>query len=309
MKKRIAMLTAVALIATLTGCGTSGADNTVMSGEIKVYTRDASSGTREAFEKAGDFEDQMTLNVVEVSSNGDMATKVGKDQYAIGYVSLSTDFDANNITPVSFEGVAPSKTTVLDGTYQMQRPFSFVTRASGDFESDEKEQLITAFLDYLQNSVEGMQIVEKAGGVVDVAKGSPWAELKKKHPIVEQNNSAITIRTAGSTSVDKTIKAALEAFQAEAGQFQISMNQSGSGDGYKRVLGSEKDGANAADIGFASRSFNADEDVTMALHSGQYCIDAVVTVVNKDNTAVQSLTQEQVKSIFTGEVTKWGAVK
>lgn len=38
----------------LTGCGQSGSKN--VSGEIHVYTRDASSGTREAFEKGIDFE-------------------------------------------------------------------------------------------------------------------------------------------------------------------------------------------------------------------------------------------------------------
>ena len=310
MKKLIAMLSVVALTATLTGCGTTGnGDDAALTGEIIVYTRDSSSGTREAFEKAGDFKGEMTSKVVEVSSNGDMATKVGKDKFGIGYVSLSTDFAANGITALKFEGVEPTKETVLNGTYKMQRPFSFVTRAAGDFGSTEKEQLITAFLDYLQNSTEGLQIVEKAGGVVDVSKGTPWAELKKNHPIVDQDNASITIRTAGSTSVDKTLKAALEAFQAEAGQFQISMNQSGSGDGYTRVLGGEKDGPNAADIGFASRGFSKEEDVSGAMASGQYCIDAVVAVVNKENTSINDVTQAQIKSIFTGTVEKWEDVK
>ena len=99
------------------------------------------------------------------------------------------------------------------------------------------------------------------------------------------------------------------AFQAEAGQFQFTMNQSGSGDGYKRVLGEEKDGANAADIGFASRSFEGDEDVTKGLVTGQYCIDAVVAVVSKDNTNVDNLTAAQIKSIFTGETTSWADLK
>ena len=109
--------------------------------------------------------------------------------------------------------------------------------------------------------------------------------------------------------MEETLKAALEAFQAEAGQFQFTMNQSGSGDGYKRVLGEEKDGANAADIGFASRTFEGDEDVTKGLVTGQYCIDAVVAVVSKDNTNVDNLTAAQIKSIFTGETTSWADLK
>lgn len=306
MKKLMALL----MVCTLAGCGgTSNEQPAAATGAIKLYTRDASSGTREAFEKAGDFEDQLSAAAIEVSSNGDMATKIGKDVNGIGYVSLSTDFAANSIKPLQYEGIAPSEATVLDGSYKMQRPFSYVTRASEDFESDEKEQLIVAFLDYLQNSTEGMQLVEKAGGVVDMSKSTPWAELKKKHPIVEQDNSAITIITAGSTSVEKTLKAALESFQTEAGRFQFKMNQSGSGDGYKRVLGSEKDSANAADIGFASRGFREEEDVSQARMSGQYCIDAVVAIVNEQNTRVENLTQAQIKSIFTGEIKNWEDLK
>lgn len=306
MKKLMALL----MVCTLAGCGgTNNEQPAAVTGAIKLYTRDASSGTREAFEKAGDFEDQLSAAAIEVSSNGDMATKIGKDVNGIGYVSLSTDFAANSIKPLQYEGIAPTEATVLDGSYKMQRPFSYVTRASKDFESDEKEQLIVAFLDYLQNSTEGMQLVEKAGGVVDMSKSTPWAELKKKHPIVEEDNSDITLITAGSTSVEKTLKAALESFQTEAGRFQFKMNQSGSGDGYKRVLGSEKDSANAADIGFASRSFSSEEDVSQARMSGQYCIDAVVAIVNEQNTGVESLTQAQIKSIFTGEIKNWEDLK
>lgn len=308
MKKLVALL----MVFALAGCGAQGeaGDTSAKNnqGTIKIYTRDASSGTREAFEKAGEFEGQLSKHAIEVSSNGDMATKVGSDENGIGYASLSTDFKANHVKPLCFEGVAPSEESVLDGSYRMQRPFAFVTRASDDFESDEKAQLIAAFLDFLQNSTEGMQIVEKAGGVVDIDKGTPWMELKKNHPITEQDNSAITITTAGSTSVEKTLKAALEAFQSEAGQFQFKMNQTGSGDGYKRVLGSEKDGANAADIGFASRAFKAEEDTTQAMESGQYCIDAVVTIVNENN-ALETMTQAQIKDIFTGVTTTWTALQ
>ncbi len=315
--KKLTVLWLSALLL-LAGCsGTSGNNenqNSVSTPEttatINVYTRDSSSGTREAFEKAGDFEGALTAKAIEVSSNGDMATKVGTDENGIGYVSLSTDFAANNVTPLNFEGVEPSEATVLDGSYKMQRPFSFVTRASGDFDSEEKEQLVAAFLDFLQNSTEGMLVVEKAGGVVDKTQGTPWEELAKNHPICSQDNSTITLATAGSTSVEKTLKAALEAFQPLAGNFQFTMNQTGSGDGYKRVMGSEKDGANKADIGFASREFKAEEeDVTQAMASGVYCIDAVVTIVNAANTAVTNLTQAQVKSIFTGEITNWADVQ
>ena len=304
-KKTMTATVACLMTFSLAACGSSDEGKTAgVSGDIKVYTRDSSSGTREAFEKGVDFEGSLTKNAIEVSSNDDMAAKVGADKNGIGYTSLSTDFEKNGVSALQYEGVTASSESVLDGSYKLQRPFMYVTRAAGDYGSDDKEQLVQAFLDFMQNSTEGMAIVKKNGGEVDESKAKPWDELSKKYEaVLGKDNSAITITTCGSTSVEKTVKASLEAFSPMAGNFKFTMNQSGSGDAVPRVLGKEKDGPNKGDIGFASRAFKEDgsEDISKAMESGQYCIDAVVAVVNKENTDVTSLTQAQLKSIFTGE--------
>ena len=237
-----------------------------------------------------------------------MATKVGEDTAGIGYVSLSTDFEANNVKPLQFEGVEASTDTVLDGSYAMQRPFNYVTRAAGDYESDDKELLVAAFIAYITESEEGMAVVESEGGIVDYTNARPWAEVAADYPVLEQDNSGITIRTAGSTSVEGAISAALAAFQPLAGNVQYAMNQSGSGDGWKRVLGEEKDGANAADIGFASRPFEAEEDVSTAMASGSFCQDAVVVIVEASN-ALENLTAAQIKDIYSGAITDFGSLE
>ena len=95
MKKIFVSLVVLGLLA---GCGNAtGDDAGKVTGAIKVYTRDASSGTREAFEKGIDFEGKLTKQANEVSSNDDMAAKVGADKNGIGYTSLSTDFAKNNV--------------------------------------------------------------------------------------------------------------------------------------------------------------------------------------------------------------------
>lgn len=306
MKKILVSILAAALLA---GCGSTGSG--AVSGVINVYTRDSSSGTREAFEKGVDFEGSLTKTAIEVKSNDDMAAKVGQDSNGIGYTSLSTDFEKNNVKAIQYEGVDASSETVLNGSYKLQRPFMFVTRAAGDFGNKDKEELIKAFLDFMQNSKEGMQVVKAAGGEVDESKAASWETLAKKYEVLNKDNANITIRTCGSTSVDKTLKAALEAFSPMAGNFKFTMNQSGSGDAVKFTLGDEKDGASAGDIGFASRAFKTDgtEDISKAMTSGQYCIDAVVAVVHKDNTKVANMTQTQLKSIFIGETANWEDIK
>lgn len=309
MKKLIVGLFTIVLLA---GCGSNSSETAKnVTGEIKVYTRDASSGTREAFEKGVGFRDELTATATEVTSNDDMAAKVGSSKNGIGYTSLSTDFEKNGIKALKYEGVEASSDTVLDGTYGLQRPFAFVTRAAGDYESDEKEQLVAAFIDFLQNSTEGMAIVKKNGGEVDATNAKPWDELASKYAVLSQDNSGLTITTCGSTSVEKTLKAALEAFSPMAGNFKIVMKQTGSSDGVKRVLGSEKDGVNRSDIGFASREFENEELdlVATAMKSGNYCIDAVVAVVHKDNNDFDNMTKVQLQAIFKGETKNWEDIK
>lgn len=279
-----------------------------LSGQINVYSRDAASGTRDGFESVVDFEDQLTDSANEVASNGEMATQVGKDAQAIGYVSLTTDFEANNLKAVNYEGAIPTEENVLSGEYQLSRPFDFATRAEGDYASDEEEQLVKAFVAFLTESQEGLEAVASEGGIVDLEAATPWDELKADHPIVDQDNSGITIRTGGSTSVEKTVRAALEAFVPYAGNFQFEMDQTGSGDGWKRVLGDEKDGPTSAHIGFASRHFKDEEDVSGAIASGTYCLDAIVTVVEANN-PIEDFTQQQLFDIFTGALENWEDVQ
>ncbi len=315
MKKILSLFIVAILALSLVACqgaqtGTEGSQTTggtSTSSTINVYTRDSSSGTREAFEDAiGLGEGELTSAASEVSSNGDMATRVGQDVNGIGYASLTTDFEANNVKALSFEGVEPTSETVLDGSYKMQRPFNYVTRADGDYESDEKQQLVEAFIAYMTQSVEGLTVVQENGGIVDMSEAVAWSELAANYPVLEQDNSGITIRTGGSTSVEKVVSACLQAFQPLAGNVDYAMAQTGSGDAVPRTLGSEKDGANAIDIGFASRAFNDDEDVSGALESGEICKDAVVVIVEATN-PMTDISQQEAHDIFSGTKTSFDA--
>lgn len=339
MKKILSLMLALVLVFSLVACGTTNQEtisetktettaetktetsvettsetqaeektSNGLTGKVNIYTRDSSSGTRGAFEELVGFKDKLASSAAEVSSNGDMATKVGQDANGIGYVSLTTDFEANNIKPLAYEGVAPSEEAVLDGSYKLKRPFSFVTRAAGNFVSEDTEQLVEAFIVFMTQSTEGLEAVASAGGIVDINSGKPWEELKAQFPAVDKDNSGITIRTGGSTSVEKALKAAIEAFQPLAGGVQFVSSHTGSGDGFKNTLGSEKDSANAVDIGFASREFKAEETVKDGKLTGVFAQDAVVVVVNASN-PTEDLTNDKLFNIFTGASANWEDVK
>lgn len=304
------MIVGLILSLGLVGCSTAETpidEENQITGTINVYTRDASSGTRGAFEEFIKIENNLTVSAIEVTGNGDMAVKVGEDLNGIGYVSLTTDFGANGITPLKYNGVEATEENVINKSYELARPFEFVTRASGDFASDDQELVTLAFADFLMNSVEGREVVFAAGGIVDVDAGTAWDTLKVNHPVLTKDLSSVVLKTGGSTSVEKTLKAALETFQALTG-VQFEMNHTGSSDGFKRTLGSEKDSANAIDIGFASRYFKSEETIELGAATGVYCMDAIVLVVNDENTLISDSNQELIFDIFTGAISSWEEV-
>ena len=284
------------LLFIISACGTKN--------DIKVYNRDSASGTREAFEIIVGIE-RISEQSAETTGNGDMAKQVGITENGIGYVSFSTDFEANKLRDIAIEGVYASVESVNNETYPLARPFSFMTRAVGNFDSKRKEQLVLALIDYMTLSIEGKEIILYEGGITDISKAVPWKTLMEKHPIILEDNRDLILKTGGSTSVEKTLKAVIESFIPMAGNFSFEPNHSGSSDGYKRTLGSEKEGPNKVDIGFASRAFKSDEDTKEAMKTGVYSMDAIIVVVNQNNNNLSSTSLNILKKLFEGSVQTW----
>ncbi len=304
-KKHIHRILLFCLVFTLANVSLACNKKTSSITEIHIYTRDAASGTRQGFETEIGLNGGLSDQASEVASNGEMINRIDRDLNGIGYVSLVSISKEDNLRALPYNGIEPSVEAAISGEYTLSRPFSYTTRAAGDYDSDEKEQLIRAFVVFLTESTEGLEAVLDAGGIVDVTAGSPWDELKSDHPIVNQDNGHIEIRTGGSTSVERTVRTALETFQVYAGNVQFTLDQTGSSDGWLRVLGNEKDGPNAKDIGFASREFQNKENTKNAIASGVFCRDAIAVVVNAENGYIYTATRNQLHAIFSGEINKW----
>ena len=61
------------------------------------------------------------------------------------------------------------------------------------------------------------------------------------------------------------------------------------------------------DIGMASRDVK-DSEKEAGLNSIKIALDGIAVIVNKDN-ALDAITSEQIKNIYTGSLTKWSEIK
>ena len=107
------------------------------------------------------------------------------------------------------------------------------------------------------------------------------------------------VATGGSTSMKNVIAALTEGFAELEPDVTISYDPTGSGAG---ITGATD---KTLDIGLSSRALKDDEK--SAVDGTVVALDGIAIVVNKDS-KVADLTVEQLKKMFTGEITNWKEV-
>lgn len=120
---------------------------------ITVIGREATSGTRDGFESIFDVKEKCKLSA-ELSSTGEVVTKVGSDPSAIGYVSLASVNDS--VKAVDVDGVKATEENVANGTYFVQRPFIEIYKKGSD------NELVKAWFEFLK-SEDGQKIIAGEG--------------------------------------------------------------------------------------------------------------------------------------------------
>ena len=124
--------------------------------EIVLIGREAGSGTRDGFESITDTEDACKYRQ-ELTSTGDVITTVSQNPGAIGYASVASVKES--VKAVTVDGIAPTESTIKDGSYVVQRPFVLVTKT--DAQLTEAAQ---KFFDYI-TSDEANETISAAGVV------------------------------------------------------------------------------------------------------------------------------------------------
>jgi len=111
-----------------------------------------------------------------------------------------------------------------------------------------------------------------------------------------QTSLSGSINAGGSTSVEKAAKTALEEFVALNPDVTFEYDATGSSTGIKNV----KDGTYK--LGFSSRELKEEEKAGIEYKT--IALDGIALAINPSN-GIENLTLEQIKGIYTGEITNW----
>jgi phosphate transport system substrate-binding protein len=275
---------------TLGGCSasasvSSGFDN---SKDINVTSREDGSGTRGAFielfgieEKRddGSRSDRTTKDAVIANRTDVMMTGVANDTFSIGYISLGSLNDT--VKAVQIDGVDASVENIKNAKYSISRPFFIATKG-------EPSGLASDFINFIM-SAEGQAVVGADYIAIEEASAS-FVGKKPEGKIV----------VAGSSSVTPIMEKLKEAYLALNTNANIEIQQTDSTAGMTAAI------EGTCDIGMASRSLKDSELET--LMPMQIAIDGLAVIVNKANPTT-SLSSDQVRGIYVGEITKWSELQ
>lgn len=284
MKRIIGILSATVLsVSLLASCGSKANDS------ISVISREDGSGTRGAFIELFGIEEKNangekidnTLDAATITnSTSVMMTSVAQNKSAIGYISLGSLNDT--VKALSIDGAAASAENVKNGSYKISRPFNIATLET-------VTPVAQDFINFIL-STEGQAVVEKAGYIA-VSDTQAYASSNQSGKIV----------VAGSSSVTPVMEKLKEAYITLNPNVTIEVQQSDSTTGMTSTV----DGI--CDIGMASRELK-DSEKEKGLKSTVIATDGIAVIVNLENT-ISGLTVEQVKQIYTGEITSWSEIK
>lgn len=283
MKKKIVGILTAALIGTTAFASVVSA----ASGTINVISREDGSGTRGAFvelfgveeEVDGEKVDNTTADATVTNNTSVMLSTVAQDPNAIGYVSLGSLSD--DVKAVKIDGAEATAENIENGSYKVSRPFNIVTK-------DGLSDVAQDFINYIM-SKQGQEVVADEGYIpVDTTTDYTASGLSGK------------VTVSGSSSVSPVMEKLSEAYKKLNADVDIELQTSDSTTGVSNAI------EGISDIGMASRDLK-DSETSEGVTATVIATDGIAVIVSNDN-SVDELTTDQVKQIFTGEITSWDEV-
>lgn len=290
MKKFLSVaLAAAMLMGVFTGCSSntdtqdSGSEN-AFGGDITVISREDGSGTRGAFveltgvegkDANGEKIDNTTVEAVIASKTDAVLTNVAGDEKAIGYISMGSLNDT--VKALKVDGAEATTENVKNGSYKIARPFNVATKADAS-------EITNDFIKFML-SKQGQEIVAGSYITVDDAAEEYTASGLSGKIVIN-----------GSSSVSPLMEELIEAYKALNPGAEIELNTTDSTGGMNDAM------SGVCDIGMASRELKESE--TAQLTGTTIAMDGIAVIVNNAN-PTEDMTVEQIKAVYTGEVTTW----
>ena len=282
MNKLVKGMFALGMGALMVGCSSGTSDSG--SQQINVVSREEGSGTRGAFVELfgvqeGDVDN--TTSAAEVTnSTSVMISTVQGNENAIGYISLGSLSD--DVKAVKIDGVEATTENVKSGDYKVSRPFIVCTNGT------DLSEIASDFMSYIM-STDGQAIVSEEGYIAQDTTTTYTA-----------SNLSGSLTVGGSSSVTPLMEKLAEEYQKLNPEVEISVQQSDSTTGATNTI----DGV--YEIGMCSRELKQ-EETDAGLVQTVIATDGIAVIVNTNN-AVDDLTVDQVKQIYTGEITDWSEI-
>ena len=191
--------------------------------------------------------------------------------------SGSSDLD-DSVTALKIDGAEATAENIESGDYKVVRPFNIATK-------DDVSEAAQDFITYIM-SADGQKIIED-NGYISVGDKPAYEATAVEGKVV----------VAGSSSVTPVMEKLAEGYKAVNDKVDIEVQQSDSTTGMTSAI----DGL--CDIGMASRDLK-DSETEAGLTATVIAKDGIAVIVNNDS-GVEELTSEQVKDVYTGNITTW----
>ena len=312
MKKLLATLIALTMVAGLAACATTPAAPeaneapateateapamdaapapAALDEDIVVVSREDGSGTRGAFieltgveqkDADGKKVDYTTLDAEIVNSTSVVLQTVAGNVAGIGYISLGSLNDT--VKALQIDGADANVENIKSGAYKVARPFNIATQAT-------VSEAAQAFIDFIL-SAEGQAVIQDNKYIASVDNAPAFAGSTVAGKVV----------VAGSSSVTPVMEKLKEAYMALNPNAEIEIQMSDSSTGVKMAIEGN------CDIGMASRELK-DSELSAGVTPTVIAIDGIAIIVNNGN-PISGLTIEQVRQIYVGELLNWAEVK
>jgi len=254
----------------LTGCSQKTASHVEgldELGTIRAYTREDDSGTRASWDDLLSVTSEAG-DLAEAVSTDDMRKAVAEDGAAIGYLTQDAADESVKLLQVNGKDIS-------DNGYPLIRRLYLVYKGEP---SDLKQE----FLKFVTGK--GQDIVSEQ--FEPVKKSTSFLSMKPKG----------TIKIGGSSSEAPVMEELAEAYMRENPNADITVTTTDSGDGINGAL------EGTYDLGMSSRSPKDYEKNLLTFTP--VAKDRIAVIVQSDN-PLDTITEKQLASIYTGKITAW----